>query len=81
MTVARAPIAGKVMEIGVAPGEYRNDTSASLMTINDLRMVWMSALVPETKIRNVDVGESVRAEFSAYPGEVFQARVIRIATP
>jgi RND family efflux transporter MFP subunit len=49
------------------------------MTINDLRTVWMSALVPETRIRYIQVGESVRAEFSAYPGEVFQARVMRIA--
>ena len=76
---ARAPIGGKVMEIAVAPGEYRNDTSASLMTIADLNAVWMSALVPETKIRYIEVGEAVRAEFSAYPGEVFRARVMRIA--
>ena len=76
---ARAPISGKVMEIAVAPGEYRNDTSASLMTIADLRTVWMSALVPETKIRYIEVGEAVYAEFSAYPGEVFRARVMRIA--
>ena len=76
---ARAPISGKVMEIAVASGEYRNDTSASLMTIADLHTVWMSALVPETKIRYIDVGEAVRAEFSAYPGEVFRARVMRIA--
>jgi len=76
---ARAPISGKVMAIAVAPGEYRNDTSASLMTIADLHAVWMSALVPETKIRYIEVGEAVRAEFSAYPGEVFRARVMRIA--
>ena len=59
---ARAPISGKVMEIAVAPGEYRNDTSASLMTIADLSTVWMSALVPETRIRYIEVGEAVRAE-------------------
>jgi cobalt-zinc-cadmium efflux system membrane fusion protein len=76
---ARAPISGKVMEIAVAPGEYRNDTSASLMTIADLSTVWMSALVPETRIRYIEVGEAVRAEFSAYPGEEFRARVMRIA--
>lgn len=76
---ARAPISGKVMEIAVAPGEYRNDTSASLMTVADLSTVWMSASVPETRIRYIDVGEAVYAEFSAYPGEVFRARVMRIA--
>jgi cobalt-zinc-cadmium efflux system membrane fusion protein len=76
---ARAPIPGKVVDIAVAPGEYRNDTSASLMTVADLSTVWLSAQVPETQIRNVQIGEAVRAEFAAYPGEVFRARVMRIA--
>jgi cobalt-zinc-cadmium efflux system membrane fusion protein len=76
---ACAPIGGKVMEIAVAPGEYWDDPTASLMTITDLRTVWMSALVPETRIRYIDVGEAVRAEFAAYPGEVFRARVMRIS--
>ena len=75
----RAPISGKVTEIAVAPGEYRGDNTASLMTVTDLRTVWMSALVPETKIRYITVGEAVSAQFAAYPGEVFRARVMRIA--
>ena len=77
--MAQALAVRKVMEIAVAPGEYRNDTSASLMTIADLSTVWMSASVPETRIRYIEVGEAVRAEFSAYPGEEFRARVMRIA--
>lgn len=76
---ARAPIAGKVVDIAVAPGEYRNDTSATLMTVADLSTVWLSAQVPETQIRNIQLGEAVQAEFAAYPGEVFHARVMRIA--
>jgi membrane fusion protein, heavy metal efflux system len=75
----RAPISGKVTEIAVAPGEYRNDSTASLMTITDLHTVWISALVPESKIRHIQMGESVHAEFAAYPGEVFRARVMRIS--
>ncbi len=75
----RAPIAGKVLEIAVAPGEYRNDTSTSLMTIADLRSVWLSAQVPESEIRHIQVGEGISVELSAYPGEVFRARVTRIA--
>ena len=49
------------------------------MTVADLSTVWLSAQVPETQIRNVQIGEAVRAEFAAYPGEVFRARVMRIA--
>ena len=75
----RAPIGGKVMEIAVAPGEYRDDLTASMMTITELHTVWMCALVPESKIHHVQVGEPVHAEFAAYPGEVFRARVMRIS--
>jgi cobalt-zinc-cadmium efflux system membrane fusion protein len=75
----RAPISGKVMELTVVPGEYRNDTNASLMTVADLSTVWVTAAVPETSIRLIDVGERVKVEFNAYPGEMFLARVMQIA--
>jgi cobalt-zinc-cadmium efflux system membrane fusion protein len=75
----RAPISGKVLEIAVIPGEYRNDTSASLMTIADLSKVWVAAEVPESSIRLIEIGESVQVTLAAYPGEVFKSRVMRIA--
>jgi cobalt-zinc-cadmium efflux system membrane fusion protein len=75
----RAPISGKILEISVVPGEYRNDTSVSLMTIADLSSVWVSADVPETSIRLIDVGERIEIELSAYPGETFSGRVTQIA--
>jgi cobalt-zinc-cadmium efflux system membrane fusion protein len=78
-TLAWAPIAGKVLEISVAPGEYRNDTSAALMTIADLSTVWMSSDVPESAIRLIRVGEHVTITLVAYPGETFSGRVARIA--
>src|SRR5262249_10895398 len=37
--VVRSPLAGKVLDLSVVPGEYRNDTSAPLMTIADLDRV------------------------------------------
>jgi membrane fusion protein, heavy metal efflux system len=77
--VVRAPIAGKVLEIAVTQGEYRNDTSASLMTIADLRTVWVTSSVPESQIRLIQVGERVDIELSAYPGEIFRGQVKRIA--
>lgn len=78
-TFARAPIAGKVLEISVSPGEYRNDTSAPLMTIADLSTVWVSSDVPESAIRLVHPGDRVTVTLIAYPGETFSARVTRIA--
>lgn len=73
-----APIAGKVLELTVVTGEFRNDLSASLMTIADLSFVWVSSDVPETAIRLVKIGEGVRIELAAYPGETFRGRVTQI---
>jgi cobalt-zinc-cadmium efflux system membrane fusion protein len=77
--VLRSPLAGKVLELSVVPGEFRNDTSASLMTIADLSTVWVTSQVPETYIRFVQLGERVEISLVAYPGEQFEGRVSRIA--
>ena len=77
--IVRAPITGKVLEINVAPGEYRNDTSSTLMTIADLGTVWVVADIPENSIRLVTLGERIDLELVAYPGESFKARVTQIA--
>ena len=79
MIQVRAPLAGKILELSVASGEYRNDTSAPLMTIADLSSVFMAADVPESQIRLVTRGETVKITLSAYPDEVFTGTVARIA--
>ena len=75
----RAPMSGKVLEVNVAPGEYRNDTGTPLMTIADLSRVWISSDVPESAIRLIRVGERVTITMVAYPGEEYEGRVARIA--
>lgn len=77
--VVRAPISGKVMEMSVVPGEFRNDLSAALMKIADLSSVWVTADVPETQIRFIKPGEVVGLELAAYPGERFQGHVKQVA--
>jgi cobalt-zinc-cadmium efflux system membrane fusion protein len=77
--VLRAPLAGKVLELSVVPGEFRNDTSASLMTIADLSTVWVTSQVPESYIRFIQVNERVEINLVAYPGETFEGRVARVA--
>jgi len=75
----RAPISGKVLEIAVAPGEYRSDTAANLMLVVDLSRVWITSNVSENQIRLIQIGEVVEVELSAYPGEVIRGTVKRIA--
>jgi cobalt-zinc-cadmium efflux system membrane fusion protein len=73
--LVRAPVSGKVLDISVAAGEYRTDTSAPVMTIADLSKVFMTADVPESQIRLIRPGEEVEITLSAYPGETFKGRV------
>jgi cobalt-zinc-cadmium efflux system membrane fusion protein len=77
--IVRAPLAGKVLEIGIVAGEYRNDTTAPVLTIADLRAVWMTSDVPENSIRLISVGEFVEITLDAYPDQTFNGRVARIA--
>jgi cobalt-zinc-cadmium efflux system membrane fusion protein len=74
-----APIAGKVLDVSVAPGELRNDTNLPLMTISDLSTVWVTSQVNEDSIRLVRINEPLSIELLAYPGETFFGRVKRVA--
>jgi cobalt-zinc-cadmium efflux system membrane fusion protein len=77
--VVRAPLSGKVLDLSVVPGEFRNDTNAPLMTVADLSTVWVTSQVPESYIRFVQTGERVELTLIAYPGQTFEGRVSRIA--
>lgn len=77
--VVRSPLSGKVLETSVVAGEYRNDTSAPLLTIADLSNIWISSDVPESSIRFCRVGGRVTVELIAFPGETFSARVTHIS--
>ena len=79
MVTITAPVSGKVLELGVVEGEYRNEINTPLVTIADLSRVWATSEVPESKIRFCKIGGGVDLELIAYPGETFRGRVTRIA--
>jgi cobalt-zinc-cadmium efflux system membrane fusion protein len=74
-----APMAGSVIDLGVAPGEYWNDSTAALMTVADLSTIWVTASVPEKDTSLVSKGQSVDVVFAAYPGEVFKGQVLFVS--
>ncbi|MBI1357887.1 MAG: efflux RND transporter periplasmic adaptor subunit [Acidobacteria bacterium] len=76
-TVA-APLSGKVLEVDVVEGEFRNDISSPVATIADLSRVWATSEVPESKIRYCKLGGQAGLELIAYPNETFRGRVTRI---
>ena len=74
-----APVSGKVLEVNVVAGEFRNEINSPLVTIADLSRVWATSDVPESKIRFCKLGGIADLELIAYPGQNFRARVTRIA--
>jgi cobalt-zinc-cadmium efflux system membrane fusion protein len=71
-----SPIAGRVIDLSTAPGQYQNDPAAVLMIVADLSVVWLTANVQEKDIRRVHVDDEADAEFVAYPDEKFKGKVL-----
>jgi cobalt-zinc-cadmium efflux system membrane fusion protein len=74
-----APMDGSVTDLGVAPGEYWNDSTQALMTIADLSNVWVTASVPEKDIALISKGQAVDVRLVAYPDEVLHGTVLFIS--
>lgn len=77
--IVRCPLSGKVLEVSTAPGEFRNDPNAPLMTVADLSTVWVTASVQEKDIHYVHNGDPASAKFAAYPNEDFHGKVLFVA--
>ena len=77
--VVRSPITGRVVDLAVSGGEFKNDPNALLMTVADLSTVWLTASVQEKDVRRVKVGDTATAVFSAYPDEHFVGKVFSVA--
>ncbi len=75
----KAPVAGSVIDLQVAPGAFLNDPTAAIMTIANLGTIWVTANVPEKDTALVTKGQDVDVVFSAYPGEVFSGKVLFIS--
>ena len=74
-----APMAGSVIDLAAAPGAFWNDATAALMTIADLRTIWVTAGVPEKDTALVAKGQPVDVAFPAYPGELFKGEVLFVS--
>jgi cobalt-zinc-cadmium efflux system membrane fusion protein len=72
-------MAGSVIDLTVAPGAFWNDATAALMTVADLRTVWVTAGVPEKDTALVAKGQPVDVAFAAYPGQLFKGEVLFVS--
>jgi membrane fusion protein, heavy metal efflux system len=70
-----SPTDGAVTSVSTATGAFLNDATAAIMTVADLRDVWVTANVPEKDLSFVSKGQSVDVTLPAYPGQVFHGKV------
>src|SRR5579872_1330843 len=66
----RAPVSGSVTTLSVARGNMVNDVTQPLMTVADLRSVWVTALVAEKDVAAVSKDQEAQVTLDAYPGQV-----------
>lgn len=71
-----SPIAGRVIDLATAPGQYQSDPATVLLTVADLETVWVTASVQEKDVRRVKKDEDAEVIFAAYPGETTAGKVL-----
>ena len=74
--IVRSPINGRVVDLNVAQGEFIAEPNEPLMIIADLSRVWVSANIQEKDIRFIKPDADVKASFAAYPGEIYEGKVL-----
>ena len=75
----KAPIAGSVIALQVAPGAYVNDPTAAMMTIANLDVVWVTANVPEKDVSFVFPGQTVKVAVASYPDRALNGKVLFVS--
>jgi membrane fusion protein, heavy metal efflux system len=68
----RAPVAGSVIDLRIAPGAFIDELSVSMMTIANLDTILVAANVSKREAALIVMGQPVHVRFPAYPGEDFK---------
>jgi cobalt-zinc-cadmium efflux system membrane fusion protein len=72
----RAPLTGSITALSIAPGATINDVTQPVMTIADLSVVWVTALVAEKDVATLARNEDVEVTLDAYPGKTLHGKVL-----
>jgi len=77
-STAVSPIAGTVLSRNAEPGEYVA-AGTPVVTIADLRDVWLRAYIPETDLGKVRLGQDASITTDSHPGRRYAGTVAFIA--
>ena len=76
LLTVRAPMNGSVTVLATAPGAQINDITQPIMTIADLSVVWVTALVAEKDVAVLAPGQDAEVSVTAYPGRPLHGKVL-----
>ena len=79
LLMLRAPASGSITALAIAPGATINDDTQSVMTLADLSVVWVTALIAERDLGHVARNEDVEITVDAYPGKTLHGRVLFVS--
>jgi cobalt-zinc-cadmium efflux system membrane fusion protein len=74
-----APLAGSITTLSIAPGAIINDPTQPIMTIADLSVVWVTAMVPEKDVGAISKNEDADVSLAAYPERVLHGKVLFVS--
>jgi cobalt-zinc-cadmium efflux system membrane fusion protein len=75
----RAPAPGSITALSTAPGTTINDDTQPVMTVADLSVVWVTALVAEKDVTQVKAGQDAEVAVDAYPGRTLHGKVLFVS--
>ncbi len=76
-TVVNAPMDGVVAKRWILTGDVVQ-AGQPVFTIYDLKNIWVTANLEETKLGNLRIGDPVEIDVDAYPGTKFSGKVFQI---
>src|ERR1700722_3566870 len=74
-----APVAGSITTLSIAPGAIINDPTQPIMTIADLSVVWVTAMVPEKDVGAISKNEDADVSLAAYPERILHGKVLFVS--
>jgi membrane fusion protein, heavy metal efflux system len=79
LLMLRAPMAGSITALAIAAGATINDDTQSIMTLADLSVVWVTALVAERDVGGIARNQDAEIRVDAYPGRTLHGKVLFVS--
>jgi membrane fusion protein, heavy metal efflux system len=79
LLTVRAPMAGSITTLTTAPGATINDDTQPIMTVADLSVIWVTALVAEKDVAHVRPDDAAEVALDAYPDKTLHGRVLFVS--